>query len=162
MIIIDEGGVFEDKSFVPDEGMVADALGGSFPIWTCLRDFVTENYPDVKCEWRHYGKSSGWVLKLLSKKRNLLFFIPKADCFRLRFGISEKTAPCIEASDLSDVVKEAVRLATPYSEGISINVDFYYNEAKVMAYVKDRQFVDVGSIDGEQLELAKSLVQITK
>jgi len=30
-----------------------------------------------------------------------------------------------------------------------------------MAYVKDRQLVDVGSIDGEQHELAKTMVQLT-
>jgi len=111
--------------------------------------------------WQHYGKSSGWVLKLLSKKRNLIFFIPKAECFRLRFGISEKVAPCIEAADLPDEIKEAVRIATPYTEGRSIDIDFYSNEVKVMAYVKDRQLVDIGSIEGEQLELAKSMVQIT-
>ena len=55
----------------------------------------------------------------------------------------------------------AVSIATPYTEGRSIDIDFYCNEAKVMAYVKDRQLVDVGSIDGEQLELAKTLVKLT-
>jgi len=153
--------VFEDKSIMPDDSMVADALAESFPLWVGIRDFVNENYPSINAEWKHYGKSSGWVLKLLSKKRNLLFFIPKAECFRLRFGINEKVASCVEAADLPDEVKEAVRIATPYTEGRSIDIDFYCYEAKVMAYVKDRQLVDVGSINGEQLDLAKSLVQIT-
>jgi len=153
--------IFEDKSIMPDDSMVADVLAESYPLWIGLRDFVDENYPSIKSEWKHYGKSSGWVLKLLSKKRNLLFFIPKADSFRLRFGISEKVAPCIETADLPDEIKEAVRVATPYTEGRSIDIDFYCNKANVMAYVKDRQLVDVGSIDGEQLELAKTLVQIT-
>jgi len=153
--------IFEDKSIIPDGSMVADALSGSYPLWIGLRDFIMENYPNVKDEWKHYGKSSGWVLKLLCKKRSLIFFIPKSECFRLRFGISEKVAPCIESADLPEEVKEAVRIATPYTEGRSIDIDFYKNEAKVMSYVKDRQLVDVGSIEGEQLELAKSMVQIT-
>ena len=153
--------IFEDKSIMPDDSMVADVLAESYPLWTGLRDFINENYPNVKDEWKHYGKSSGWVLKLLSKKQNLIFFIPKEECFRLRFGVSEKVAPCIETADLPDEIKEAVQIATPYTEGRSIDIDFYYNEAKVMAYVKDRQLVDVGSINGEQLELAKSMVQIT-
>jgi len=153
--------IFDDKSVMPDDNMVADALAESFPLWVDLRNYVQENYPGVKGEWKFYGKSSGWVFKLLSKKRNLLFFIPKNECFRLRFGISEKVAPGIETMDVPDIIKEAVRIATPYTEGRSIDLDFYFQEVKVMAYVKDRQLVDVGSIDGEQLELAKTLVQIT-
>ena len=152
---------FEDKSVIPDDDMVADALAESFPLWIDLKSFVQENYPSVNGEWKHYGKSSGWVFKLLSKKRTLLFFIPKDKCFRLRFGISEKVAPSVETADLPELIKEAVRIATPYTEGRSIDLDFYFKEVKIMAYVKDRQLVDVGSIDGEQLELAKTLVQIT-
>ena len=153
--------IFDDKAAMPDDNMVADALAKTFPLWIGLKNYVQENYPSVNGEWKHYGKSSGWVFKLLSKKRNILFFIPKNECFRLRFGISEKVAPCVETADLPDVIKEAVRIATPYTEGRSVDLDFYINEVKVMAYVKDRQLVDVGSIDGEQLELAKTLVQIT-
>jgi len=153
--------IFEDKTVMPDDIMVEDALARSYTIWVKLQNHVQENYPNVTGEWKHYGKSSGWVFKLLSKKKNLLFFIPKSGCFRLRFGINEKAADSIETADLPDIIVEAVRTATPYTEGRSIDLDFYSNEVIVMAYVKDRQLVDVGSIDGEQLELAKTLVQIT-
>ena len=153
--------IFDDKSVMPDDSMVADALAESYLFWVKLQNYVWETYPNVTGEWKHYGKSSGWVFKLLSKKRNLLFFIPKSRCFRLRFGINEKAADSIETADLPDVIIEAVRTATPYTEGRSIDLDFYSNEVIVMAYVNDRQLVDVGSIDGDQLELAKKLVQIT-
>jgi len=152
---------FDDKSVIPDDNMVADALAESFPLWVDLRSFIQNNYPNVNGEWKHYGKSSGWVFKLLSKKRNLLFFIPKDKCFRLRFGISEKVRPSVEIADLPEIIKEAVSIATPYTEGRSIDLDFYFKEVKIMAYVKDRQLVDVGSFNGDQLELAKKLVQIT-
>ena len=64
--------IFEDKSIMPDDSMVADALAGSYPLWISLRDFVNENYSNVKDEWKYYGKSSGWVLKLLSKNGRTL------------------------------------------------------------------------------------------
>ena len=153
--------VFDDKTVIPGDSMVKDALAESYPLWAKLQNHVQETYSNVTGEWKHYGKSSGWVFKLLSKKKNLLFFIPKSECFRLRFGINEKAADSIETADLPDVIIEAVRIATPYTEGRSIDLDFYSDEVKVMAYVKDRQLVDVGSIDGEQLELAKELIQIT-
>ena len=151
--------IFEDKSAIPDDNMVAGALAGSYPLWVELQNYVQENYPKVTGEWKHYGKSSGWVFKLLSKKRSLLFFIPKSRCFRLRFGISEKAAPCIETADLPDEIKEAVRVATPYTEGRSIDLDIGADDVKVMAYVKDRQLVDVGIINGNHLETVKTLIQ---
>ena len=153
--------LFDDKAVKPDNSMIADALADSLPIWAALQNYIHENYPNATGEWKHYGKSSGWVFKLLSKKRNLLFFIPKKDCFRLRFGIGEKAMPCIEAADLPDEIKEAVRIATPYTEGRSIDLDIGTDEIKVMAYVKDRQLVEVGTISGEQLNTAKTLIQIT-
>ena len=132
---------FDSKAVMPDENMVADVLADSYIIWEKLKNYVCQTYPNVSIDWKHYGKSSGWVCKLLSKKKNLLFFIPRNGCFRLRFGISEKVLPSVETADLPDVVKEAVRTATSYTEGRSIDIDFYCNEAKVMAYVKDRQLV---------------------
>jgi len=153
--------IFDSKDVIPDDNMVAEALADSNSMWVNLQSHVHENYPSVKGEWKFYGKSSGWVFKLLSKKKSLLFFIPKEGCFRLRFGISEKAAPVIEVADLPDKIKEAVRIATPYTEGRSIDLDFYSNEVKIMAYVKDRQLVDIGTVAGEQLELAKTLVQLT-
>ena len=153
---------FDSKAVIPDENMVADALADSLPLWVELQDHVRANYPDVTGEWKFYGKSSGWVFKLLSKKRSLLFFIPKDRCFRLRFGISEKATACIEDADLPDEIKEAVRTATPYAEGRSIDLDISADEVKVMAYVQDRRLVDVGTVNGNHPELAKTLVQITK
>ena len=77
------------------------------------------------------------------------------------FGISEKLVPRIEIAELPNEIKEAARLATPYFEGRSIDLDMSYNELKVMAYVKDRQLVTIGTIDGYQLKIAKMLIQST-
>jgi len=152
---------FDSKAIMPDDNMVADALAELYTLWVELQNYAQENYPNVTGVWKHYGKSSGWVFKLLSKKRTLLFFIPKNGGFRFRFGISEKAAPFIEAADLPDEVKEAVRIATPYAEGRSIDLDMSPDEVKVMAYVKDRQLVDVGTVYGEQLKIAKAMTQLT-
>jgi len=153
--------IFDSKAVVPDDSMIADVLGESYPLWVELQNHVRDNFPNVTCEWKHYGKSSGWVLKLLSKKRNLLFLIPKSGCFRVRFGISEKAVTDVETADLPDVIKEAVRVATPYAEGRSIDLDISLNDAKVLAYVKDRQLVDIGTIVGNRIDAAKTMVQIT-
>ena len=153
--------IFDNKAVTPDNSMVADALGESHSMWVELQDHVREKYPVVTGVWKHYGKSSGWVFKLLSKKRTLLFFIPQKGYFRLRFGVSEKAAADIETADLPDEIKEAVRTATPYTEGRSIDLNISHSEVKVTAYVKDRRMVDIGTINGKQLELLITLIQIT-
>ena len=116
--------VFDNKEMMPNDGMVSAALGNAAIIWDELRTHVAENYPDVTGEWKHYGKAAGWTYKLLSKKRNLIFFIPKTDCFRLRIVLGEKACICVEAdNELPNEIKEAIRAAAPYAEGRSIDID---------------------------------------
>ena len=115
---------FPDKNIMPDDGAVSAVLGGAAPIWDELRTHVEENYPGINGEWKHYGKTAGWTYKLLSNKRNLLFFTPQNGSFRIRFVFGEKACGRIEADDnLSDEIKEAMRKATPYAEGRSIDID---------------------------------------
>ena len=119
---------FDSKALMPNDEMVAVALAETFPLWEEIQNHVQENYPNVSSEWKYYGKSSGWVGKLYSKKRNLLFFIPLNGCFRLRFCFGEKAVACIEVSDLPEDVKEMIRTATPYAEGCGIDIDINSHE----------------------------------
>ena len=46
---------------MPSDCMVADVLDDVFPLWDELYNHVTETYPNISTEWRHYGKASGWL-----------------------------------------------------------------------------------------------------
>ena len=120
--------IFDSKSVKPDENMVADVLADALTLWDELQNHVQENYPNISGEWKHYGKASGWVYKLISKKRNLFFFVPQNGCFRLNFVFGEKAVACIEAADLPEVIKEEIRNATPYVEGRGIALDINSHE----------------------------------
>ena len=117
--------VFDEKAFIPDDEMVAAALAGTQPLWQELKNHVQATYPDITSEWKFYGKSAGWTLKLISKKRNLLFFVPKNNTFMIRIVLGERAVACVETADLPDDVKETIRNATPYVEGrgIDMNID---------------------------------------
>ena len=114
---------FDDKSAIPSQDMVTAALADTAPLWDDLQSYIKARYPDIAAEWKHYGKSAGWSCKLISKKRNLLFFVPRNGCFRVRIGFGERGAACVESSDLPEEIKEAYRTATPYVEGRSIDID---------------------------------------
>ena len=131
---------FDDKAAVPDDGMVSAVLGDAASVWNELRAHVEKNYPNITGEWKHYGKAAGWTYKLISKKRNLLFFVPQTDCFRMRIILGEKGCACVENDgELPDEIRQAFRDATPYAEGRSIDIDI------------DRR---------EQLEAVKRLLKI--
>jgi hypothetical protein len=115
---------FDDKGIMPDDGMVSAALDGAFSAWEELRAHVIETYPSVTGEWKYYGKAAGWTHKLLSKKRNLLFFVPRTDCFRLRIVLGEKASACAETdNELPNEIKDDIRATIPYAEGRSIDID---------------------------------------
>jgi hypothetical protein len=119
---------FDDKNKMPDDGMVAGALADTYPLWAELQSHVQSEYPNIAGEWKHYGKAAGWSYKLLSKKRNLLFFVPLDGCFRIRIVLGEKAVACAEAADLPDDIKDAIRAATLYTEGRSIDIDINHRE----------------------------------
>ena len=116
--------IFEDKSVQPDHVMVSTALGDTHPIWEALCDHIHAAYPDVVGEWKHYGGKAGWSFKLLSKKRNLLFFVPLNNSFRVRIVLGEKaTAQALADPAVSEALKKAIRDSTAYTEGRSIDMD---------------------------------------
>ena len=114
---------FPDKSIIPDDGMVSAVLGGAAAIWDELRAHVVDTYPDITAEWKHYGKAAGWTYKLISNKRNLLFFIPRNGNFRIRIVLGEKASAQAQASPLPDDIKAAISSAKSYAEGRSIDID---------------------------------------
>jgi hypothetical protein len=120
--------IFNDKTVTPNNHMVATALADTYTLWDEIQDHVKIKYPNVTEKWKHYGKAAGWCFKFLSKKRNLLFFIPLNGCFRIRIVLGEKAVTCIENSNLPDEIKKAIHTAIPYVEGRSIDIDINRRE----------------------------------
>ena len=65
--------VFVDKAKKPQDTDLAETLGESKQLWDQIKNHVIGLIPDIIEDWKHYGKSSGWTMKLLKKKRNLFF-----------------------------------------------------------------------------------------
>ena len=84
---------FGDKAVMPDDNAVSAVLGDTANIWDELRAYVTDNYPNVAGEWKHYGKAAGWSYKLLSKKRNLLFLFRVRVCLGYGLFWAKKVVP---------------------------------------------------------------------
>jgi hypothetical protein len=115
--------IFDDKSVMPETDMVAAALADMYSVWDELQKHICDEYPNVTSAWKHYGKAAGWSYILKSKKRTLIYFIPKNAYFRIRIVLGEKAVACVEAAELPNEIKEAIHAATPYVEGRSLDMD---------------------------------------
>jgi hypothetical protein len=120
--------IFDDKSVTPDNDMVAVVLADAYSLWEELQNHIQCEYPNVAGEWKHYGKAAGWSFLLKSKKRTLIYLVPNNGYFRIRVVLGEKAVACAESSELPNDIKEAIRAATPYVEGRSIDIDISRNE----------------------------------
>ena len=114
---------FSDKTVIPDEARFADALGNSYELYDKIRTFIGNNYGNITPVWKFYGPKSGWVLKILLKKKNLFFMIPYNGYFRVAFTLGEKAFDRILVSDLPDNIKEQWKEATNHTEGRTVQFD---------------------------------------
>jgi hypothetical protein len=115
--------VFEDKATMPDDKMLANALGKSNRLWQEIKKHLKAEYGELIEEWKFYGRKSGWVLKTLRKKRNLFFFIPLEGSFQVSFVFGEKAVVAVEKSGLPQELITELKNARKYAEGRGLRID---------------------------------------
>ena len=115
--------VFEDKATIPDDKMLAKALGKSNRLWQEIKKHLKAEYGELIEEWKFYGQKSGWILKTLRKKRNLFFFVPLEGSFQVSFIFGEKAVAAVEKSDLPKELITELKNARKYAEGRGMRID---------------------------------------
>lgn len=120
--------IFNDKLREPDDKLLADGLLDSKKYLDRIYDFIRNVYTDLNPEWKYYGKNYGWLLKLLHKKRNVMFVVPYDGYFRVVFTFGDKAVSAVIASKLPKKIKDELVNARKYAEGRSINIDVQSDE----------------------------------
>lgn len=111
--------VFLDKAVPPTPEVVAKALGTRAAYLEELKQHIQG--PLVE-EWKYYGKTLGWTLKLLRGRRNLCFVAMCRGCFAVGFVFGDKAVKAAQQSALPpDLVQELVG-ARRYVEGRGIQI----------------------------------------
>ncbi len=118
-----ETSVFTDKSAKPDNLKLTKAIGDTAKFWAAIKKHIEDTYGAWNEEWKFYGASSGWTLKVLLKKRNLFFFTPLSGYFRVAFVFGDRAVGAVEKSDLPTDLIETLRNARKYAEGRGIRVE---------------------------------------
>ena len=117
------GSLFTDKSKVPDDPALSRALGNRAGLWKAIERELRAALGDLDVEWKHYGAKSGWIMKLLWKKRNLFFLTPGDGRFRVAFVFSEKAVEAIAAGGFAEPLITELQAARKYAEGRGLRIE---------------------------------------
>lgn len=115
--------LFTDKSIKPNSQRLSKALGPSYRSWIEIRESLEREYGKLTEEWKYYGGSSGWTLKMLLKKRNLFFLGPCDGYFRIAFVFGDRAVAAVEDSDLPTKLIKELQNARRYMEGRGLRVE---------------------------------------
>lgn len=113
----------DDKSRMPDDGMLAEVLGKSKELWDAILSHLAEQFPGVQNEWGFAGAKYGWSLRPKHKKRTILYLTPGQGCFLVSFALGERAVAAAEESSLPESILAAIRGARQYAEGRGVRVE---------------------------------------
>jgi len=114
---------FYEKTKVPTEKELAEALGPAIGLWHKLRKSVAQEFPPLAEEWVFGGQKYGWSLRLKQKKRAILYMKPLAGHFLASFALGEKAVRAAQRSDLAASVLKLIDEAPKYAEGRGMRME---------------------------------------
>ncbi|UCG52815.1 MAG: DUF3788 family protein [Candidatus Latescibacterota bacterium] len=119
---------FDDKTKLPKTSQLYRELGRSATVWRALTEWLAENYDPLDQQWVFYAQNWGWTLKLVHKKRTVLYMTPCRRYFLVGFMLGEKAASCALEMDLPKGVAETIKTAKKYVEGRAVRLEVRYKK----------------------------------
>ncbi len=113
-----------DKSIKPTNQDLMDKLGQTFSLWSDLKKYLKETLKDPAEEWNFPGKKYGWSFRMKSKKRNIIYFLPRDGFFMVAFVFGQKAKDMVMESNIDESIKTELQNAKVYAEGRGIRIDF--------------------------------------
>lgn len=89
---------FLGRADTPDDAAVSEALGPAKPVWDQLIDALATRHDVTTHEWKSYSHKTGWSLRLLRKKRTIVWLTPCVNCFGVAFILGGKAMRAARAA----------------------------------------------------------------
>lgn len=115
--------IFDEKLVKPDQKQLSYALGKTYEIVEGIFEYIREKYPDINDEWKYYNKKSGWIYKVFSKKRCILYIVPLDGNFLIAFILGDKATDKVVASNLPDDIKHTLVNEKRHMEGRVLHIE---------------------------------------
>ncbi len=112
---------FIGRAKKPEDSELAAELGKSKAAWGELLAEL-EGLGAGDLEWASYSVKSGWALKVIRKKRIIVYLSPMHGCFRASFVLGDKAVAAAKASKLPAKVLKLVSEGRRYAEGTAVRI----------------------------------------
>lgn len=114
---------FLGKLQPPTKTEVAAALGSAAPLWDEIVDRITKDEAITAQEWKGVCVNKyGWSLRLIHKKRNIVYFSPCAGCFRVAFVFGDKAMQAVRKASFPGPIATIIDSAPKYPEGTGVRL----------------------------------------
>ena len=110
---------FIGRTLPPTDDELSAQLGAARVLWD---ELLAELGLPIQ-EWHSYSPKAGWSLKLILKKRTILYLAPCHGSFRVAFVLGAKAVEAARQSKLSKAVLKIIDEAPRYAEGTGVRLE---------------------------------------
>lgn len=113
---------FINRPAAPADADVGAALGPAKAAWDeFLDDLAREKIADTRI-WKSHSPKWGWSLRVLKKKRTIVWLSPGRGGFNVLFILGDKAVAAARAAKLPRAVVSALDAAPKYPEGTGLRL----------------------------------------
>lgn len=119
--------VLDDRSHEPTEQDLRRVLGEAYEPWSRLIAAVGERIAPLAPLWAYTGASAGWGLRLVHRKRVILYMTPQSGQFLVSFALGEKAVAAAKGRRLPAALLKSIDAAPRYAEGRGLRLEVSRN-----------------------------------
>lgn len=105
---------FDDKAHIPEDKALARGLGPSKKLWDEFVRHIDADFAPVTEAWGFY---KSWSLRLIQKKRTIVYLLPRDGYFLCAFVFGGKATEAARQAGLPKAVMREIEDAPVYAEG---------------------------------------------
>jgi hypothetical protein len=110
---------FIGRTLAPTDDDLSAQLGAARALWD---ELLTQLALPTQ-EWNSYSPKAGWSLKLILKKRTILYLTPCHGSFRVAFVLGPKAVEAARQARLPKSVLKIIDEAPRYAEGTGVRLE---------------------------------------
>ena len=110
---------FIGRTKPPTDDELSAELGAARALW----DELLAELAQLTQEWHSYSPKAGWSLKLILKKRTIVYLSPCHGRFRVAFILGGKAVAAARQCKLSKAVMKVIDEAPRYAEGTGVRLE---------------------------------------
>jgi Protein of unknown function (DUF3788) len=110
---------FIGRTKPPTDDELSTELGAARVLWD---ELLAQLALPIQ-QWHSYSPKAGWSLKLLLKKRTIVYLAPCHGCFRVALVLGDKAVEAARQCKLSKAVMKVLEEAPRYAEGTGLRLE---------------------------------------